>query len=426
MKVLWLSPTPCNAFSGEMTSQGGGWMISLEHEMKLQQSIELEVAFLYNMEIPPFTNDNVKYYPVCVKEKAIALKRIYDRFFENQSKEDDLIIKLLNGIIKESKPDLIHVHGTEGFGGLVYRTNPQIPVAYSIQGLLAPCIEKFYSGIPASFISVHEPVLERVRGLSSSLKFKKMGHKAKRELNYLKNAQYIIGRTNWDRRIPLLCNPAMQYFTGDEILRGSFYRAQWNKKAFEERLRIVSTISADSSYKGFETLIHAAFLLKTYADFDFEWHVIGYTKKTKWVDISEKYKGISCKDVNVHLLGRKNADEMVDVLLKNDIYCHVSHIENSPNSVCEAMLLGMPVVATSGGGTCSMLENEKEGILVQDGDPYAMAGTIVDLHQHFDKAKEMGLMARRRALVRHNPKRIGDTLVGTYKTIIEDFANNVQ
>lgn len=40
-----------------------------------------------------------------------------------------------------------------------------------------------------------------------------------------------------------------------------------------------------------------------------------------------------------------------------------SHIENSPNNLCEAMILGMPCIATDAGGTSTLLSNMKDGLL---------------------------------------------------------------
>lgn len=425
MKVLWLASTPCGAFGKEGIVQGG-WMISLEEEMKKSNDVSLEVAFICNKDIKSFIRDGVKYYPICIQKKRSRIGRVVDRFFEDLDKENEKVIRKISQIIKESNPDIIHVHGTEGFLGLVYKLNVGVPVVYSIQGLLAPYVEKFYSGIPATFISSHESVAYKMRGLASSMEYKKMKKKALREMEYLENAQYIIGRTSWDKRIPLLFNSNVKYYVGDEILRDTFYKFNWKKECFSKKIHIVSTISSGPSYKGFETLLQAASLLKNYADFDFVWNVIGYTPKEKWVSISEKYKHVSCESANVNLLGRKNSDEMVGILLDSDIYVHVSHIENSPNSVCEAMLLGMPVIATNAGGTCSMLENEKEGILVQDGDPYVMAGAIVDYYTHFEKAKVYGENARKRALERHNPNRIGKQLLNAYKNIISDYMESTQ
>jgi glycosyltransferase involved in cell wall biosynthesis len=95
-----------------------------------------------------------------------------------------------------------------------------------------------------------------------------------------------------------------------------------------------------------------------------------------------------------------------------------SHIENSPNNLCEAMILGMPCIATFVGGTGSLLNDGHEGILIQDGDPWSMAGAIVELKEEFDRAISMGEHARKRALIRHDKDRIASELQGIYSNIL--------
>jgi glycosyltransferase involved in cell wall biosynthesis len=82
------------------------------------------------------------------------------------------------------------------------------------------------------------------------------------------------------------------------------------------------------------------------------------------------------------------------------------------------MLLGMPIIATFSGGIPSIITDKKECLLVQDGDPFALAGAILELIKDQDYAQRLGDNARERALVRHNPNRIVNELLGTYKTLI--------
>ena len=423
MRILWYSLSPCGSVrrSGEQRVIQG-WMISLEDEIKKNKAIDLHVAYFSNSERESFKFEGVTYHPIYMPKAKTKVGRVLARYKSLVSK-DEMLLPVMLDVVKAVRPDLIHIHGTEERFGLIQDHIKDVPIVFSIQGLIAPYVEKFYSGIPASFISSHESLFVKLRGLSSALEYHKMKIKAKREIEYLKYAKYIIGRTFWDKSISLFFNPNARYFVGDEILRSPFYNSVWNKSKFESKVRVVSTISSGPSYKGFETLLRAASIMKDHADFDFEWNVIGYSENEKWVSLSEKYKNTSCAEVNVKLLGRKTAEEMVGILLDCDVYCHVSHIENSPNSVCEAMLLGMPVVATNGGGTCSMLSHGIEGLLIQDGDPYVMAGAISDIAHHFDMAKTFGQNARMRAFERHNPKRIGKTLVETYSSILKDYKN---
>lgn len=116
---------------------------------------------------------------------------------------------------------------------------------------------------------------------------------------------------------------------------------------------------------------------------------------------------------------------MIDLMQRADIFVQTSHIENSPNSLCEAMLMGMPIVATFAGGTASMLENNEEGRLVQDGDPYVLAGVIMEIASNFDSAKNMGDKAAARAKIRHNPERICKQLNDVYSMIIKSADNHL-
>ena len=146
--------------------------------------------------------------------------------------------------------------------------------------------------------------------------------------------------------------------------------------------------------------------------------VKGIEKNSKIVDLAEKYTKLQAENCHVVVAGMADADRVVDILLNADIYCQVSHIENSPNSLCEALMLGLPCVATYAGGTGSLMTNGEDGLLVQDGDPYVMAGSIVDMQKDVSRAKEYGAAARKRALKRHDMADIAAGLIGIYKNVL--------
>jgi glycosyltransferase involved in cell wall biosynthesis len=92
-------------------------------------------------------------------------------------------------------------------------------------------------------------------------------------------------------------------------------------------------------------------------------------------------------------------------------------MDKSPNSFCEAMLLGMPVIATYVVGTPSIICDKKEGLLVQDGDPNALAGAILELYKDRNYAISLGHNARERAIRRHNPENILEDILKIYSAI---------
>jgi len=421
MKVLWFTNTPCGSIrrhTGKVII--GGWLISLEAELKKHTEIDLNVAYISSVDETPFNYDRVHYIPIYENiGQANGLWRILKRHDNIETKNKRLLPLLLKAI-EIVKPDLIHVHGTEERFGLIADYRKDIPIAYSIQGVLSPIDEKYFAGLPLDFVLKKENILNRLRGISIKNNIKNIQERSKRESHYLQNARYILGRTFWDRRVCLLFNPNMKYYQAEELMRVDFYHTEW-KIPSTDRFTIISTISG-AIYKGYETIIHTAYLLKQYADFDFEWRIVGYNADNPAVKMSEYYKGLKSSDCNIKLLGKCDAPTLIKELLSSHVYCHASHIENSPNSVCEALLIGIPTIASFAGGTATLTKgDESEALLYQDGDPYVLAGSIVDIHNNYTSFIKKGKKARQSALYRHNTKRVSDSYVKIYKDIIDDF-----
>lgn len=422
MKVLWFSNNPCGSIRRFSNSnvKSGGWLISLEDELKRCHVITLEVAFFTNTDEQPFQFEGVKYYPINknIFNQKYGINRIIERYV-NIKRKDKKAVGIMLNVIKESQPDIIHIHGTEESFGLIADYIKNIPIVFSIQGLIAPYKEKFFAGIPQQQAYKFNSLSSNLKGFGIKNQYKSFCYRAEREKKYLSHAQHILGRTFWDRECTLALNPKRKYYSVNEILRPEFYVKQWKGIFSYEKIEIVTTIS-DGIYKGFETVLRAASLLKQYSNINFEWHIAGYNSISKWVNISEKTTKIKSHECNIIFHGKINADDLSNLLCNSDIYIQVSHIENSPNSICEAMLLGMPIIASYAGGTASLLENDKEGILYQDGDPYILAGSIIKLVSNFTLAKQMGIEARKRALERHNRQNVVRELLYAYNQVLNN------
>jgi glycosyltransferase involved in cell wall biosynthesis len=90
----------------------------------------------------------------------------------------------------------------------------------------------------------------------------------------------------------------------------------------------------------------------------------------------------------------------------SDIHCHVSLQDACPISIIEAMHAGKPIVASPTGGIPDMIDHGVTGVLV-DHEPAHIAGAIVDLLEHPDKARAMGARAQRCAQSRFTWDRVG-------------------
>lgn len=421
MKILWFANTPCGA-TERLTGKpvlGGGWLYSLSEELKNRKDVELHIAFYWGHTVEPFNYKGIIYHPVLQEGEGSKLGRLINRFIVASSNMIDLkMLPRLMDVVSDVKPDLIHIHGSENNYGIIASQLLPCPIVMSIQGLLSLSIYIYYRGYTKQEISRNEGLMQKLLMSGISMKEKSFRRRGAMEREFFKNIPNIIGRTFWDKAGSLAMNPARRYFEVGEIMRPEFFNAYWGKKEFSKPYVITTTISA-GYYKGLETVFHASKILKN-ARFDYKWQVIGIGEKDLLTNLSEKQVACKAEELNIHLLGRKNAQEMVALMTDADLFVQVSHIENSPNSLGEAMLLGMPIIATFAGGTASMLENNVEGWLLQDGEPYSMAGMIMEMASDFERAKAFGEHARQTALARHNPKHVCEQLLTAYHTILSE------
>ncbi len=419
MKVLWFANTPCGAeeYLTGRKIRSGGWLYALCEQLRLQPDVELHVAFFWGQALPAFCYNGVMYHPVLRNGAATIWGRYVNRVRGQFSDADDKReLERCKQIVREVSPDIVHVHGSEELFGLVANNNDvHAPVVLSVQGLLSAYKVKYYSGITPSDLQYGESFLKRLLLDDVNGRYRNFSRRAKREADIFKSLRYVIGRTHWDRRCALALNPNVRYFTVNEILRPEFMTVSWQRRLDMQPFVIVSTISS-GVYKGLEVVYHTAKLL-TDLNFSFKWKIIGLNSRDELVGIVEKSSALHASAIHVELLGSRQADEMIPIMRQSDLYVQVSHIENSPNALCEAMALGMPIVASFAGGTSSILKDGEEGILIQDGNWYELAGAIMDTNRDYNNAVAMGEKARKRALARHNPDAVVKELMAVYNTL---------
>ncbi len=418
MKVLWFCNTPSNA-AAELgsNSKGGGWISSLETLVTEQTDIELGVAFFYPLkQDQTLVKGRTTYFAVALEEKG-AIGRIMDRFLLNLP-TDNKLYRLIQ-IIDQFKPDLIHVFGSEEVFGMVskYVTTP---VILHIQGILTPYLDHWFpKGVSNISILKKSPITDSLRATGLYFDYRTISKMARRERQIFQHCKYYMGRTFWDQSVSQLLSPGSTYFHCEEVIRPFFFSRRW-AQPIKSSPFIISTTINPNIYKGLDIILKTAQLLKEKAGLDFQWNIYGIHENHTLVKLFERYAKISFKSNSVFFHGPVNADDLVAQLCRSNVFVHPSHIDNSPNSVCEAMLLGMPVIAANTGGVGSLIDHQKEGILYPDYDQYLLARHIVDIMKEPELARTLGHQARERAIKRHNPDLIIDRLQEIYSFILKN------
>lgn len=420
MRILWIVniifPFPSQKL-GQKENNFGGWLNGLANKLKEKEDINLAIATVYNgKDILEYNDGRIIYYLI---PGAPALK---------YKKELEKYWKIIN---ERFKPDLVHIHGTEFTHGLAFiNANPQVNIITSIQGLVSRCAEVYTANIGMKEILKNitlRDILKNDNIFQQRNKFYKSGLN---EIRLIQKSNIILGRTMWDYANTKAINKNTKYYSSNETLREIFYNKEWNIKQVE----IHSLFCSQAGYpiKGVHYLLRAMCILKNqYGYNDIKLYIAGpnivdnsnIEKKLRMTGYANYIRKLIYElDLEKHIvwMGILNEKEMVNQLLKTHVFVLPSVIENSSNSLCEAMLLGMPCVATNTGGTMDILEHKKQGYLYPYTEPAMCAEYISTLFDNDDKAIELGLEARKIALERHNSEKNLKNILKIYKEMVNN------
>ncbi len=422
MKIVWVVNTIMPYPSLKMKLKNnvfGGWLISLLESLKEKKEIDLlAVVATYNgQEIKKFIDGKIIYYLIPCKNNQKYNSQLEDYF------------KLIN---KEVKPDLVHLHGTEFPTGLAYMNScPSNKYIISIQGLVSECgVKSIYNAdITAKEIFNSITLRDIIKFDSLYTQYKLFKKRGKYELEMLKRADRIIGRTSWDKSITYKLNKLDKYRFCNESLRPSFYKNSWNYKNIEKHSVFVS--QASYPIKGFHKLLKAANILKNRYD-DLKIYVAGsnifetngiknnlkQSGYTKYINHLIKMYNLSN---NICFTGLLTEEEMIKRMMDCNVFVQASSIENSPNSLGEAMLLGMPVVASYVGGTGDMLKDKEEGLLYPFNDYNMLAYYMSYIFDNNEIAHKMGKNATIKANKTHNIEKNTNCMLEIYKEIVNEI-----
>jgi glycosyltransferase involved in cell wall biosynthesis len=116
---------------------------------------------------------------------------------------------------------------------------------------------------------------------------------------------------------------------------------------------------------------------------------------------------------SVQFLGMVN--DMPDLLRRADIYVQPSRQEGLPNSVLEAMAVGLPIVATRISGNEDLVEDGENGLLVPPQDPEKLAIALGELISDRGRRQRMGACSRKVVEKKYAFPVVADLLTKAYR-----------
>ena len=358
MRVLWITniifPAPCKEL-GLPSPVYGGWMLSsLEAIRKLHPEVEFAVATVYRAkEMKTIHIDGVTYYLLPARIDNTRYDKSLEAYW---MKVNDTF-----------RPDVVHIHGTEYAHGLAFiRACGADNVCVSIQGLVSVIARYYYAGLSFWDILKNITVRDVIRWDTIFQQKRKFEKRGELEKEYLKTVPHIIGRTSWDKAHIWAINPDAEYHFCNETLRPVFYQRKWEYDKCDKHTIFLS--QATYPIKGFHKVLKAMpLILKQFPDTKLNiagnsivgkpfYKISGYDKYIRTL-----VRKLNLGD-NVCFLGTLTEEQMCEQYLKTNVFVCPSSIENSPNSLGEAQLLGVPCIASYVGGTMDMIGGNELGL----------------------------------------------------------------
>ena len=419
MRILWVCniilPKIANALGLESPVLGG-WLTGASIPILNSKEDRLIYMFPFNSEIEGSIG-NLTY--ISYKEPDISVCA------------DELIIRFRD-IVKSCKPDIVHIWGTEYAHALAMTYALQSldmlnKMVISIQGLIHKCAEVYNLGLNKK-VQTAQTIRDIIRHDSISKQQEIFTRRGLNEIETLKIAKNIIGRTEWDKNTCLNINPNLKYYKCNESLRSGFYDAdQWKY----EKCKKYSIFCAQGGYpiKGLHFALNALRILRDkYEDVslrvpteDFvHTSFLDRQKRTYYFsylrELVKKYK----LEKNIVFLGSLDEGMMIKEYQCANVFLSSSVLENSSNSIGEAMLIGTPIVASNVGGCSSILENNITALIYKVDDTFSLAEKISLIFEDYALANRLGANAKEVAIVRHDNTANNIRLREIYKKIIED------
>lgn len=419
MKVLWIVNALMPEVAEKLTGRGesnstGSWLCALVDNIRYVDEVELYIVATSNLvdDIRTIVVDRINYIVI----PKLSDDQKYCNKYVNYWKQIHNIVN----------PDVVHIHGTERPLGLSYvNACGSKHVVVSIQGMPSVISDYYLAGMSIVDIyknlTIHD-IIKRSGLAQEKERMKKCGEY---EVELLTKIQHVIGRTSWDKAHCFAINRSLKYHFCNESLRAPFYDGKWDYNLCEKHSIFVT--QAGYPLKGVHNLLKALHkVVKIYPDTqvyiagkDMIAHkginqILRYQTYGRYL-----FRLINRYNIKSHIsfIGPQNAENVKKYLLRANIFVSPSSIENSPNSVGEAQLLGTPIVCSNVGGVPDFVPNENFGYLYRFEDIDMLYYNICRAFEEsrlFDNSTMI-----KEARLRHCHKTNVECLINIYKEINE-------
>lgn len=419
MKVLWIVNIVLPEVAGQLglaCAPFGGWLSTMTARLSRFGGVSIGIAMRAPVEqLTIIDHDGIRYY---------AVPQMRSDVFDVSQQDCE-------AVLSSFQPDLLHAEGSEmAYTGRYLRTWKG-PRLLSLQGVIngyepyelgrLPIGRMLFSMSPRQFLVAMALVAN---------KWLRFRPRLAKERETIRLSDHVMGRTSWDRAQAWAINPDARYHACSRILRADFYRRRWSLPDCE-RLSIFIG-NAASPRKGAHVAVQALALLRR-AYPGARLYVAGEAptrsnRLKRWFGYPA-YLGYLIRKLGVEdavvFTGSLDGAGMADRLCRSHVYLMSSLIENSPNTLGEAMALGVPSVVAYAGGTPDMAVDGAEALFYRADDAAMLALQVKRVFEDDALGERLSDAARLRARRTHDPESNVLALLEAYRHILAQKGGGV-
>ncbi|MEM4724427.1 MAG: glycosyltransferase family 4 protein, partial [Candidatus Hadarchaeum sp.] len=228
----------------------------------------------------------------------------------------------------------------------------------------------------------------------------------------IKKGRFFGCRTHFDSGYVKRLTPLAKVYDLPEAINPRFFEIIWEPIPRPNVLFVGSLVKR----KGIEVLLEAFAMVRGKTP-NARLTVVGEGAKEYKETLQIKAKNLGILSA-VDFVGAKSADQIAQLHRESQMLILPSESENSPNSIAEALVSGLPVIATRVGGIPSMISDGETGFLVPPNDPRSLAEAILKLSSSVALQLAISRRAINMARPRHWPATVAEVTVSAYKDIL--------
>lgn len=304
------------------------------------------------------------------------------------------VMRIVDSIIKEFRPHVIHAHTATpaGYVALRVKKKYQLPLICSLRGSdinLYPFRDKLTMRLTKKVISEADQLIS--------------------VSNALKKVAYTIATPK--REIQIIYNGCdMESFVPNKN-QGLQMRRLLRISIDDKVLVFIGSLSKNKGV--FDLIASFEELFSIYDNI----HLLMVGDGPEHTHLSRLISSKGMKG-RVHMIGKQSPNEVPKYLSASDYFVIPTYFEGLPNAILEAMSCGLPVIGTNVGGIPEVVENGRNGILINKCDKDALTRAIKCLYEDEDLAKQMGSNGRKVIETSFSWQRNSEQLIGIYRELI--------